>query len=904
MFRRPHRSRQDFNDEIQAHMELEADRLREDGMDREAALAAARRAFGNTTHSHEWFYESGRWMWFERLTSDIRYAARSVLNSPGVSAAVVTTLALGIGANASIFSLVDAVLFRSLEVRAPEELFVASIRLDAAQVPYFSYPMFKDLEEAVVEHAQLFAVSGADREVTFLQQNGQGTPEHVRLEMVSGRFFPTLGASAMRGRILTQQDDVQRGQHPVAVISHRFWRNRFASDSTAVGRTFKLNATTFSIVGVSQPGFYGATPGTAVDIWVPTAMQEEIVPLRPSLDAHNRSWLQVMGRRTGGSGGGQVSTLMNFRFAQVQQRIAQSITSAKSRERMLRQKVELEQGKAGFDALRRQYSRPLQILMIVAALILLVACANVANLLLARATTRRSDSAVRLALGAPRSRLIRQCFAESLLLAVAGAVAAVALASVGSRALLSLASQGGAALVVDVGTNWRLVGFSACAACFTAIIFGVAPAIRASRADTGVVLGAVGQRATEGRRGRSLRSVLAVVQLAIAVVLVVCAGLFLRTVTNLHAAEGGFNRENVLMVRMDVGAAGYALPSATNTSDAARRTAEARLQGLLARLVGRLEALPGVAGVTKSKCGFLINCFGNRRGLVVDGGAPEPSDDAIRFESVWPGYVQTMGLTLLAGRGLSEQDGADTPPVALINETMGRKYFGTLNPVGRTFHWEGDVTKSEVVGVVKDVNHSGPRSEVSPYIYYPHAQDPSDLVALSIRTVVPARSLARPVREVIAETESKIGVQGLVTLEEQFDSVIRRELLLARLTAAFGVLALALTCVGLCGLLGYSVTQRTSEIGLRMALGAQPGAIVALVLRNTVVLVAAALVAGLAVSVSATRLLENQLYKVAPSDPVTIVTSAGIVIMIALLAAGMPAHRAARIDPLTALRCD
>ncbi len=886
MLRRPNRGSQDFSDEIQAHIELEADDLMEGGMDREAALASARRTFGNMTQSRERFYESGRWMWFEQLSGDIRYAARSLIQSPGLSAAVVTTLALGIGVNASIFSLVDAVLVRSLEVRSPEELFVASIRAGTAQVPYFSYPMFKDLEESVADYAQLFAVSGGDRDATFLSERGDGVPERIRLEMVSGRFFSALGVRAMRGRVLTQQDDLQRGQHSVAVISHRFWRSRFASESTAVGRNFKLNATTFSVVGVAQPGFYGVTPGAAADIWVPTAMQEEIVPLRPSLNAYNRSWLQIMGRRISGVGESVVSTRMNFRFAQVQQRLAQDMTTAKSRERMLFQKIELEPGEAGFDALRRQYSRPLQILMIVAALILLVACANVANLLFARATTRVGDSAVRLALGAPRSRLIRQCLIESLLLASVGGVAAVALASLGSRALLALASHGSTPLVVDVGTNWRLTAFSASVAAVTAIIFGVAPAARGSRADARVALGAVGRGATDDRGRSSLGSALAVVQLAIAVVLVVCAGLFLRTITNLHAAESGFNRENVLMVRIGVGAAGYGLPRG-NASDATRRTAEARLQGLLARVIGRLAALPGVTAVTKSKCGFLTNCYGNRRGLVADGGATEPSDEAFRFENVWPGYVQTMGLTLLAGRGLSEEDGAETPPVALINEVLARKYFGTSNPVGRTFRWEGGATTTEVVGVVKNVNHRGPRSEISPYVYYPHAQNPSDLVALTIRSAVPAESLAQPVRETIAETESKINVLEIATLEQQFDSVIRTELLLGRLTAAFGGLALALTCVGLSGLLAYSVARRTNEIGLRMALGAQRGAIIAGVLRKTLLLVGVGLAAGLTVAVAAARLLESQLYEVTPGDPATIATSAGIVIMIALLAAGM-----------------
>jgi predicted permease len=900
---RSHALDREMNEELRFHIERQIEQNLARGMPRKEARYAALREFGGVAQAQEECRDAWGIRGLNELAQDVRYGLRVMRHNAGLTTVIVLTLALGIGANTAIFSLIDAVLLKSLPVESPDQLFAVLIQSESGPSPSFSYPLLQDLRQGVSELADVIAVGSVDSrwEVAFSSPGGAQVSEQVFGEMVSGTFFPALGVDAVLGRVLNEQDDTV-GSPPVAVISHRFWTRRFGNNRDVLGRSFTVSETDFTIVGVAAPEFFGVRPGTAPDVWAATAMQPQLSRGRSVLESYTNNWLRVLGRPKQGVSRRQVAAAMNVRFRQVlEARAAEQ--PEKSRERFLSQSIQLEDGRGGIDSLRRQYSEPLRILMVVAGLVLLIACANVANLLLARATARRREIAIRLAIGAARRRLIRQWMTESLLLATCGGLAGAALSFLAVDALIALVSTSSTPIVLDVAPDARLVAFAVAVTTFAALLFGMAPAIHGTHADVRGALGAVAPGLIVGHHTGAARRLLAVAQIALSLVLLIGAGLSLRTIYNLKTAESGFNRERLVTGFSSAHDAGYAIPFGGNVAEEEKRLAEGRARAMHARLLEELTTVPGVRSAALSQCGWIYGCNATNCCIEVQGRTRGPGDRGnIRVETISPSYVETTGMTLLAGRDFTDRDGPGAAPVAIVNETLARKYFGAPNPIGRYFNWDHDAKPIEIVGVLRDANHDGPRREAAiPFIYYPLAQRPSPFLSLVVRTSAAPAAMIPRIQEAVKRADSRLTV-NLATVEQLLDDQIARERLLARLTTLFGLLALLVTCVGLYGLTAYSVARRTSEMGLRMALGAQRSTILWSVLRETLSMAAIGLALGMAVTLATMHLVESLLFGIAPADPLTIVLAAGVMAAVAAVAAFVPASRAANIHPIQALR--
>jgi predicted permease len=840
---------------------------------------------------------------FDQVSQDIHYGLRTLRRSPGFTIVAVLTLALGIGANTAIFSVVDAILLKMLPVRSPEELIKVEVR--ARQQPFdsyrFSYPLFQDVREGGRSLVDVFAAGGTGLwELTFTQPGAEVRPEKVRGEMVSGSYFTDLGVQPVLGRLLAEDDARTRGGHPVAVISHRLWTSRFGNSPEVVGRTFRLNDTLFTIVGITPREFFGFQPGLAPEVWVPMVMQTQVYPGRATLDNYNHSWMAVMGRLKPGVTHEQVTAAMRVKFRQSLEAQAATMPE-RARQQFFDQDIRVVEGRSGLDQVRKRFSQPLMILTVVVGLVLLIACVNVANLLLARASARKREAAVRLALGAGRGRLVRQLLTESALLAMIGGALGLALAYGGADLLVNLVSAGPFPFVLDVSPDLRVLGFNAAVVLFAGMLFGVAPALQGSRADLRATLGGSFGR-TGGKHGMRARRVLTVVQVAFSLMLLVGAGLFLRTLYNLTTFDVGFNRDNLLMVRLMPSDNGYALPRGRNVNEQARKAAVARLQGLYSRLIERIEAIPGVRSATLAECGQMAGCNNGRCCVQVEGYTPRQDEERrVGYEIVGPRYFETMGMTLLEGRDFNAGDTTGAPDVVVINETMARYYFGNASAVGKRFQFD-EPERIEIIGVVKDTKNNSVREEAENFVYFPVPQQISDMAMLSVRTQGAPEALTAQVVQAIEDVDARVRPLETQTLNQALDNVISQERLVAQLSSFFGLVALALTCVGLYGLVAYSVVRRTTEIGLRSALGAQKSDILRLILREDLRLVSLGLLLGIAGAVATTRLARSLLFELEPNDPPTIAAAALVMIAVALLAGYLPARRAARIHPMSALR--
>ena len=828
--------------------------------------------------------------------NDLKFAFRQLLKNPGFAAVAVLTLALGIGANTAIFTVVNAVLIRSLPVKNPNELVQVLVTGLSGQPNYtFSYPFYERLRDGGRSLSGLFAAGGVGREDRMIVPNGGNAEvEFVRAQAVSGNFFSVLGVPALLGRTITDTDDRPGNPQAVAVISHSFWQRRFGGDASVVGKTISFDDVPFTIVGVTPPGFFGFQPGDNPDLWWPL----QIAPQVGRGLNEGSGWLRLMGRLSPGVEREQAEADLAVTYQHYRDEFAASRTakwSAEQRRGFFALKFQLWPGHAGWTGLRDQFRQPLLILMAVVAAVLLIACANVASLLLARAAARRREFSIRSALGAGRLRVIRQLLTESLLLAAVGGLLGLLFAQGGTHVLLAFMRLQDDPVSFNVAPDARVLLFTITASLLTGLLFGLAPAFHSSRLDLAAALKGTAANVAAGiERQRSLQS-LVVVQVGLSLVLLVGAGLFIRTLRHLKELDAGFNRENVILFNIDF----------------ANRPEVARWATFYKELVARLETLPGVRAASLFNFGFLSgNSWTDN--VVAEGYQVEPGENLeCAGTAVGLRFFETFGMAVLSGRDFDAQDerlivstNTTVPRTAVINQAMVRRYFGDANPLGRRFYFAHQPAKKfEIVGVVPDAKYRSLREPSRPTFYVPFFQeDRGSWTTLALRTAADPRATIASLAGVVRGVEPTVRVRDLRTMNDVVNGSVHQERLIAQLGGFFSVFALALACLGLFGVLSFAVVQRTREIGVRVALGAQRRDVLSLVIGKGLKLVLVGSLIGLAGALATTRLVSNLLYGVTPTDPVTFAGVMSLLVAVAALASWLPARRATKVDPMEALR--
>ena len=713
--------------------------------------------------------------------------------------------------------------------------------------------------------------------------------EPMNVQLVSGTYFPMLGVKPILGRAFTEAEDEHAGGHPVAMVSYSWWKRRFNCDPAVVGKTLKLGSTIYTIIGVASPEFFGTRVGESPDLWIPLSMDKQVSPGWNGLDNKWFQSLYILARLKPGVSQQQAQANVNLLARQIWHEYLGPVLSKQQQEDLEHARIQLTPAARGLSRLRFQFSLPLQILMAVVGLVLLIACANIANLLLARATTRQREIAVRMAIGAGRTRLIRQMLTESLLLALLGGALGVMFASWASDALLAMVSAGPERLPLNVTPDARVLAFTLLLSLGTALLFGIAPALRATRVDLSPSLKEGRGMAAVASRS-PLAKALIVSQVALSLVLLIAAGLFLRSLVNLANLDAGFNKDNVLLFAIDPVDVGY--------------KEDARLVNLYQQIEQRVTALPGVRAASISF--FTFNQGAWTDPVSVRGRTPTREDDEeVNHNVVGPRYFATMGIPLLVGRVFGPQDTERSPKVAVINETMARRFFPDGSPIGRRFGIGDDPKHSddiEVVGVVKDAKYESLRERMRPAAYYPYTQRIGYYYDFEVRYSGDPQAIISAVRRAVGEADRSLPITYGNTLARQVDRSITSQTLVAQLSTFFGVLAVFLACIGIYGLMSYAVSRRTNEIGVRLALGARRSSLLWMVMRESLTLVMIGLVAGLGAALAATRVVASQLYGLKPHDPTTVAVAMCLLLAVAAFASFVPARRASQVDPMAALR--
>ena len=823
-----------------------------------------------------------------------------LLKKPGFTLIAVLSLALGIGANTAIFSLLDAVLLKSLPVQEPDRLVLFGKGQNMGMTngfpneswDLFSYPFYRRVQQ----RTDVFSGVAGQLSIPwtvhgFVDSNGtNGDIEQLQVQLVSGTYFPVLGVNAALGRVLNDGDDQTPGGHPVAVVSHSLWTRRLGQNPNAIGKTISIDNVTYTIVGVAPREFFGTTVGVAPDLWVPLAMEKQMPPAHwNGRDSEQAQSLFLIGRLNNGVSSEQATGVVNLLFKQTLEAWSSPQPIPKREQALQNARVELTPAGRGLSMLRDQFSLSLKVLMGVVALVLLIASANVANLLLAQGTARAKEFAVRAALGAGRMRLVRQLFTESALLAIFGGLVGVALSWWGSRLLLLMASDGPAALPVDVTPNVRVLGFTFAASVLCAVVFGTAPALRASRIEPNTSLKS-GKNTAPSALRNPLGKAFVIAQVALSLVLLVGAGLFVRTLINLQSIPSGFNQENVLLLQVDTSATGL-------------KGSDPKLGALLNEVEQKVKAIPGVQAA--SFAFFTFNQgFWTSPAFTREPGLAEGESRTVRNNIVGDDFFTVMGLPLVLGRGFGPQDTDKSQKVAVISESMAKRFFPNGSPLGKRFGINGpnSADQLEVIGVVKDAKYGNLKEQFRPMAYYPHSQSPDVLGNLVVRSSGSVSAIAPQIRQVLRQVDRNLPVDDVVTLEDHIGRSLVQQKLVARLATFFGLLALLLACIGLYGVMSYGVARRTNEIGIRMALGARGSSVLWLVLRESLVLVVVGLVVGVLASLAVTKTAASLLYELKPNDPLTIATATLLLAAVSALAGYLPARRAARVDPMVALR--
>jgi predicted permease len=843
---------------------------------------------------------------------DLRYGIRMLRNNLGFTAVVVLTLALGIGANTAIFSVVDAVLLKTLPVKEPEQLVLFHWQAGEAfrtsgirgygrpgthGISSFHYRIFEKLrDEKLPEQNSPLSDLFAFAPINQLSASVDGQTEMVEGQVVSGGYFPGLGVRPMLGRMIAPEDDDVTAP-PVAVLSHRYWQERFGADSSVIGREIKLNKVPFTVIGVTEPAFNGTLQvAQRPAITVPIAFEPELESDNPSMARPGwpgRWWLVLMGRLRPGATIEQARASLDGAF----QSLALELMPPPTRESEPAQlemkdypRLTALSGSRGMLEGREWFSPKIYLLWGVAGLVLLIACANVANLLLARGALRAPEITVRLAVGAGRWRLIRQLLTESALLGSLGGVAGMLFAIWGVRVLAAISDRRGSLLPanVDYSLNWRALGFTVVLSLMTGIIFGLAPAWRATKLDLASAL-------KEGIRGSSslsrsrLSKGLVIAQVAIVSLLLVGAGLFIRTLLNLQQVEVGFNQENLLLFRLNPRLNGY--------------SGERQAQ-LYQQILARLDAIPGVRSATFASAPLIAGYIDTSSVILPGETAQSGADHQILRSAVRENYFTTMEIPLLRGRGFSRQDDERAPRAAVISETMARRFFAGEDPIGKRVGLIAGT--AEIIGVARDIKYTSQREEDAPLIYLPWLQwaERFGEMQFALRASGDPATLVTAARQAVREADDTLPIIDVKTQAAQASETLAQERLLAKLLSFFGALALLLAAIGLYGVMAYAVAQRTSEIGIRMALGAQAGDVLRLVIWQGLKLVLIGSVAGALGAFALKQVIESQLYGVRATDPLTYAVVGGLLVAVALMACWIPARRATKVDPVVALRCE
>ncbi|MFI5092671.1 MAG: ABC transporter permease [Candidatus Acidiferrum sp.] len=876
--------------ELRFHFEQQVEKNLKSGMTREEALRRARLDFGGHEQLKEEIRDARGVNFIETLFQDIRYGLRILGRTPVISCIAILSLALGIGANTAIFSLIDTVMLRMLPVQKPEELSQLVIQDPKSRNgegdTTFSNPLWEELRNRQDVFSGVFAWNSTQFDLA------QGGAVHdVNGLFASGDFFRTLGVRPATGRLITTADD-KRGCPGVAVLSYGFWQDHFGGAQSAVGSTLSLNNHIFEVVGVSAPGFFGVDVGSKFDVAIPICTAAIFDGPRTRLDRGSWWWLHVIGRTKPGLTPEQLKARLAVSSPQIFAGTVPQNYDPKEQQEYVKQWFETVSAATGTSYLRRQFDEPLNILLGVVGLVLLIACANIASLMLARAAARHKEIAVRKALGASRARLIRQLLTECVMLSTGGALLGVLFARWGTSLLVRFISTGENRVYLDLSFDWRILGFTAAAAVFTGLLFGVLPAFRSTRVSlTSAMKGSLAMDAESRAKFRPGKWIVAS-QVALALVLLVASGLFLRSLVKLVTMDTGFDRNNVLLVHANLHTA---------------KVAPEQQPAMFEEMERRLRAIPGVVSASRSVMTPVSDFVWNNH-LVVDAPNAPTGDAALAyFNFVSPGYLGTMRTPILAGRNFNEGDSKTAAPVGIVDETLARKFFPKGDALGNYFRVQPEPGKAapliQIVGLVKDAKYESLREEALPTAYFPIAQitEPAEEQVFELRTGTRASALISAVQEAVAGVSKTIPLD-FGTLAQQVDDSLVQERLLATLSTFFGGLALLLAMIGLYGALSYLVAQRQPEFGIRMALGAPRSSILRLVMRDVIIVLAGGLTAGVCLALATVGVLKKMLFGLAPHDAFTFIAAIGLLSAVAIVAGYIPARRAMRVDPMVALR--
>ena len=846
--------------------------------------------------------------WVEMVGRDFAYAVRTLRRGRGFAAVAALTLALGIGANSAIFTLLDQVLLRLLPVKNPQQLVLLTMRGKHYGNNWggnaISYPMYRDFQDHNEVFSGMFCRFPNPVSMTFGAQS-----ERVAAELVSGTYFDVLGVSTALGRAFTPEDDRVPDGHPLVMLSYDFWRQRFGGDRQIVGKTVLINKHEMTIIGVAQAGFDGVELGYSAKIFIPVMMEKEIIigPMKMLTDRRSR-WVNAFGRlRPGVTETKAKAALQPFMHSMLEMEVKEAAfhnASAYAREQFLKCWIDVLPGSQGRASLRRELRTPLWVLMATTGMVLLIACANIANLLLARATGRQKEIAVRLAMGATRGRIVGQLLIETLSLSALGGILGLALAFWADKALMAVYLPSDSnALNISAVPDFRILLFTLAVSVVTGVIFGLAPALQSTRPDVGRTLKDQAGAVVGGGHGR-LRNVLVVTQVALSLLLLIGAGLFLRSLKNLSNLGTGFPAERLVGFNIDPSLNGYT---------------PQQLNGFYQQLTDSLGAIPGVKSVAVASMRIMENNEWDS-GLTAEGYSPTKADDHPQayMNQIGPGYFATLGVPIVAGRDfrltdnhvIKRADATDdfdtTPTTVIINEKFAQRFFAGHNPVGMHLGFgtdPGTHTDMEIIGVVKDIKYTNLRDEIPIQAYVPYMNSPYlGGMTIYVRTAGEANQLMISVRARMRELDANVPIYKMRTMEEQISNSLATERMIASLSTVFGFVATVLAIIGLYGVMSYSVAQRTREIGIRMALGAEQGKVIGMVMREVVTLIAIGIGVGVPAALVLTRVVKSQLYGLEAHDPSTLGLATGLLAMVACAAGYLPALRASRVDPMKALR--
>ena len=906
------RKEDDLRDELQFHLDAETEERQSDGLSNEEARHAAHRDLGNLAIVHEETRANWTWTWLEQLAQDCRYGLRTIAANKTFSLLAILSLALGIGANTAIYSFMDSLLLRSLPVADPESLAVLNWHTKIAGRDFVMHAMSgstwgdpKGGETSGIFPYPAFELIRANSNPVFssvfayyptrkVNVTVKGQAEQLSGEFVSGDYFRGLAIPPAAGRLIYPDDD-RPGAPPVAVLSFPFGQRRFGDVTAVPGQSVLINNIPFTVAGVAPPGFFGVDPAEAPDFYIP--LRTSLV-IRQRFGANDSStyldknyyWLEMMARLRPGVTLQQAQAALGPLFL----RWVES-TATNDRERAHLPELLLREGATGLDTLRRQYSKPLYVLLGMVALVLAIACANIATLLLARATARRREIAVRLSIGAGRFRVIRQLLTESVLLASIGGALGVVFAIWGIRFLTLLLANGREDFTLHPELNWHVLAAATALSLLTGLLFGLAPALQSTKLNLIPALKEIQAGQPWSHRSSHLPGLghmLVVVQIAISLLLLVGAGLFVRTLSNLQSIQLGFNRDNLLLFRMNARQAGHTDPEIiTFYSD----------------LQKRFGAIPGVRSVTASDSA-LVGEGTSSTNLFPVGTQPKPGE-YVHILTTGPHFFETMQIPVLLGRGIDPRDQPGSPDIAVVSQAYVKTYFRDRNPLGSHLLIRGRPPRPdrqvEIVGVVADARYGTLKGEYRNIVFLPFRQSsyrPVDGMTFELRTTGNPVRYVNVVREIAHQADARVPVTNFRTQSAQIDQTMNQEIILARLCSGFAILALLIACVGLYGTMAYTVGRRTGEIGIRMALGAQRWSVVWMVLRHALLMATAGLALGLPVALGTSKFIESFLFDVKPNSPAALMGAVAILLIAVLLAGYLPARKAARIDPMAAVR--